>query len=323
MALALAMAACGGEAAAPDAGDAASACLLATPWAIAPDVPTGPIQETAAVALDGKVYVLGGFNAALGVVADVQIFDPSSCRWSSGPALPRPVHHANVAAVGDAIYVVGAMEGLNFRATGEVWVWRPAADAGWSTRTAMPAGTERGAAVVGVIDDEIWVVGGLGVGGAVSEVSRYLPATDRWETGDALPEIRDHACGGVIDGQVYVAGGRRGTIATITDTLYAYAPGSGWVARAPMPTARGGTACGVVADRLVVVGGEGNSADPSGVFAAAEAYDPTTDRWSALPPMPRPRHGMAAAVVDGRLYVPGGADNDGFGAVAEHDVLTP
>ena len=28
-----------------------------------------------------------------------------------GPPLPRPVHHANAAVVGDAIYVVGAVSG--------------------------------------------------------------------------------------------------------------------------------------------------------------------------------------------------------------------
>jgi hypothetical protein len=37
--------------------------------------------------------------------------------------------------------------------------------------------------------------------------------------------------------------------------------------------------------------------------------------------MPHPRHGMAAAGLGGDLYVPGGADTQGLGAVATHEVL--
>jgi N-acetylneuraminic acid mutarotase len=89
-----------------------------------------------------------------------------------------------------------------------------------------------------------------------------------------------------------------------------------------MITARAGTGCGVVGGRLVVVGGEG-AATATGVFSEVEAYDPASDSWESLTPMPTPRHGMAAAVWDGALHVPGGARSAGFGAVATHEVLTP
>ncbi|MEO7092518.1 MAG: kelch repeat-containing protein, partial [Polyangiales bacterium] len=71
-------------------------------------------------------------------------------------------------------------------------------------------------------------------------------------------------------------------------------------------------------------GGERNTAAGSrGVFAQVEAYDPRTDSWDSLAPMPTPRHGMGAAAWDGRLYIPGGADQEAAGAVAVHEVLTP
>src|SRR5699024_7408110 len=110
-----------------------------------------PVQETAAVALDGKIYVLGGFNAGIAIVADVRVFDVTSCTWSAGPPLPRPVHHANAAVVDGTIYVLGAMaEG--FTAIPDVWAWNPATDATWLPRASMPAGTQRGSAVTGAID---------------------------------------------------------------------------------------------------------------------------------------------------------------------------
>ena len=57
--------------------------------------------------------------------------------------------------------------------------------------------------------------------------------------------------------------------------------------------------------------------------SAAELYDATANTWTTLAPMPSPRHGMGAAVVGGRMYIPGGANMEGFGAVATHDILTP
>jgi hypothetical protein len=120
-----------------------------------------------------------------------------------------------------------------------------------------------------------------------------------------------------------VAGGRQREIESQTATVYEYTPGGAWVVREPMPTARGGTACGVIDDTLIVVGGEGNPDTPSMVFPDVEAYAVADDAWTTLAPMVTPRHGMGAAAWDGRPYVPGGATVQAFGAVDTHEVLTP
>jgi N-acetylneuraminic acid mutarotase len=39
---------------------------------------------------------------------------------------------------------------------------------------------------------------------------------------------------------------------------------------------------------------------------ANEVYDPLTDAWNALEPMPSQRGGLASAVVNGSIYVFGG-----------------
>jgi N-acetylneuraminic acid mutarotase len=153
----------------------------------------------------------------------------------------------------------------------------------------------------------------------------YDPALDAWTIDLApLPAPRDHLTGQASLGLLYAIGGRAGGISGTTARVDAYDPATdAWSPRAPMPTARGGMASGVVDGAIVVVGGEGNPAAPSGVFPEVERYDPATDAWQELPPMPRPRHGMAAVGLDGGLYVPGGASVQGFGAVATHEVFTP
>ncbi|MEJ7601756.1 MAG: kelch repeat-containing protein, partial [Kofleriaceae bacterium] len=217
--------------------------------------------------------------------------------------------------------VLGAMQTASFTTIGDVWSWNPA-DTAWIVRQPMPDGTERGASVAGAIDGKIYVAGGLR-GGAIADFGVYDPALDEWTALPALPAARDHACGAAAGGKLVVVGGRQAQITSITDTVFEYTPGGAWVERAAMPTARGGTACGVVNDRLIVVGGEGNPDATTGVFPDVESFDPATNTWSALAPMVTPRHGMAAAAIDGKLYVPGGATRQGFGAVATHEVLTP
>ena len=63
---------------------------------------------------------------------------------------------------------------------------------------------------------------------------------------------------------------------------------------------------------LYLIGGEGNEADPRGIFDRNEAYDPATDTWHTLAPMPLPTHGLTgAAYLDGWIHVPGGATRRG------------
>ena len=90
-----------------------------------------------------------------------------------------------------------------------------------------------------------------------------------------------------------------------------------------MLTPRAGAAAAVLDGRLYVCGGEGNAADPSGVFPQAEAYDLASNSWTAPAPMATPRHGTGAATLGDSIYVPGGATRQAFGAVATADKFTP
>ena len=74
-----------------------------------------------------------------------------------------------------------------------------------------------------------------------------------------------------------------------------------------MPTARGGLSSAVIGGILYTFGGEGNPDDPvNQVFSNVEAYDMRADVWRSLAPMPVPKHGVGAATLDGKVYIPGG-----------------
>jgi len=84
-------------------------------------------------------------------------------------------------------------------------------------------------------------------------------------------------------------------------------PVSRWQVRAPMLTARSGLAAAAYENQIYAIGGETHEA----VTGALERYDPSSDTWTALAPKPLPVADIGAAVIGGKIYVPGGRTADG------------
>jgi hypothetical protein len=140
-------------------------------------------------------------------------------------------------------------------------------------------------------------------------------AANRWETARPAPMARNSAAGAVLDGKLFVAGGR-----TVdgggTGRLDRYDPARDrWDTLAPIPaspaTGRqvgGGLAMAEAGGRLIAFGGEWFEGRGGGVFAETWIYDPARDAWTAGPAMRTPRHGLASASVDGVIYAIGGGE---------------
>jgi N-acetylneuraminic acid mutarotase len=100
---------------------------------------------------------------------------------------------------------------------------------------------------------------------AVATNEVYDPATDRWMARNPMPTARNHSAVGVVNGKIYVIGGRVGSVfmstGSNTDIVEEYDPARDqWGGiRAPMPTPRSGGAWGVHNGRIYVAGGEGRS----------------------------------------------------------------
>ncbi len=75
-----------------------------------------------------------------------------------------------------------------------------------------------------------------------------------------------------------------------------------WKAGTPLPTPRRGLATIAYEGRVYVIGGE--SVD--GVTEAVDRYDPEADDWTPLADKPTAVSDVAAALIGGEIYVPGG-----------------
>jgi hypothetical protein len=289
-------------------------------WSSAESLPGGPRQEVGVAVVNKVLFVVGGQSSG---ARRVEAYDPSTRKWELHEPLPFGVDHPNVASVKDKLYLLGGTQ------SNRVFEYNPFVPRGqrrWIEKRTMP--THRAAAATASIGSKIYVAGGQRSGRGVNDFAAYDTLTDTWDT--RLPLLpgpgRNHVPGAAIDGVFYVIGGRvTGPTGDLQRRVDAFDTVSGsWSRKADMPTARGGSAAGVVNGLIIVVGGEGNSAQSSGVFPQTEAYDPKNDTWTVLAPMKTPRHGMGAGGIDGKLYVPAGAVRQGGGsAVAILEVFTP
>jgi N-acetylneuraminic acid mutarotase len=262
-------------------------------------------QEISSAALDGRIFVIAGFNSDGGSTSDVQVFDLEN-GWSLGKPLPVANNHNGAAVAGGRLYSFGGVSNRAF-------VYNSAADS-WTE--VAPMRFEHGnTAAVGVIDNRIYVAGGTGSGMIGNELEVYDPVANTWTVLASMAVPRNHCAGGAINGRFYVAGGRGSDSAA--DALEVYDPvTNSWERLASMPTGRSGVAAGVVDGELYVFGGE-----MPRLFGEVEVYDPVQNRWRQLAPMPTPRHGIFAAVFDNAIHLAGGATRQGLGPTTTHEVF--
>jgi N-acetylneuraminic acid mutarotase len=304
----------------------ANASKLGT-WKTGAPAPTKR-TEVAAAAVGGKVYVVGGFSKPslknaldYAISRAVEVYDPGSNTWSTTTPLPEGRHHAGIAVVNGALYVIGGFTKSLlsvWKAVPTVYHYNPET-ASWRELPNMP--TARGALGVTVYRDRLYAIGGYDGERNTAVVEVFDPQSNTWSSVASMPTPRDHLAVATVGSRIYAIGGRpnlnyRHNMGIVEE----YDPETDqWQSRAKLPTARSGIATGVIDGRIYVLGGESEK----GTFATNEVYMPDVDQWHAMAPMPTARHGLGAAMVDGHLYVISGGPAPGGSFSQVNEIFTP
>jgi N-acetylneuraminic acid mutarotase len=314
-----------------------------------------PEEELYGIAAGGKMYVLGGFGAAGKPVGMNWQYDGATDKWTKMKDMPLPVHHSGLAEYHGKIYMFGGYilnvapggQGGGWEPVDNVWEFDPATN-NWKALAPMLG--KRGSPVAEEVGGQIYVIGGAIPEPGTKEVAirpntaarsvgtneAYDPETNKWVAKSPMPTPRNHAFAGAVNGKIYVIGGRITspfiTVASNLDIVEEYDPATntwgGDGARTPMPTARSGGGWTTFNGKIYVAGGEIQTRQMLGAFRAFEAYDPATNSWSILQSLPVPRHGVATAVVNGKIHFVSGKITSGGApdvtlSTGEHDVYDP
>jgi hypothetical protein len=295
-----------------------------------------PRERPAVVGLpDGRALVAGGSTGEEGGPASYSsayVFDPGTAAWSKSGLMTSARSSPSAAVLSDGrvllaggYYADPAHGNVPAPTLDSSEIWDPVT--GVWTATGRLAQARFGASAVTLTDGRVLVVGGsASLEGAPIEVNSteiFDPASGRWLDAGHLTEPRVGATlvaladGGalLVGGLLAFDAGDFGVSLVPTPTAERFDPRSGaWSRTSESPTAAAGQTVVTLADgRVLVAGGDitVNEPDldvtPAGLTAAASIYDPATGIWQATEPMPRPRSGSSAVLLDdGSVLLAGG-----------------
>ncbi len=282
------------------------------PWAISSTLP--PPLAGAAVTTDGSaLYSAGGetFAHERGI-AQVARYDPPTDTWTLRASLPISSSYAALVYAPNVqrFYYFG---GIAYSyAYGYTQVYNPTPNT-WQAGVDMP---DWRAFVSGIYTaGRIYVVGGSSSAGFAPHDNLWVydPLAGTWDTSlPPIPVSTMGAASGVIQGQLYVAGGAT-QAQQAQGGLYDYdIAARTWYTRTPMLQPVYEPAGVVLGGRLWVIGGASlngvQRADTPAGVTTVQIYDPLTDSWSWGPSLTGGRSHSGATVIGNQVLVFGGGD---------------
>ncbi|TDO08152.1 serine/threonine protein kinase [Mycobacterium sp. BK086] len=274
---------------------------VADSWTALPALPQ-PRSDLGVAIADARLVAVGGVSTGQ-VLKTVSVMDLSAKSWAGLPDMSTARHGMAVAAVEKSVYVIGgataagnnqvtsAAETLKLapRKLQPASAWRALPDA--PTPRLMMAWT--------VLDDKIYIAGGMSHGDTLQLVQSYDPQTGAWAAQPPLPVPLHHATATTFRGEMVVIGGASDELASASNKVYALRGGN-WVELPSLTHARAGAAAAVVGDKLVVAGGQNQKQ----LVAQTEVFDGQS--WKDAADLPTPREHLAAVSDGTYVYTVGG-----------------
>jgi hypothetical protein len=187
-------------------------------WVARTDMPTAR-GSAGAASVGGKIYVIGGREFP-DFLATVEVYDPATDTWSTGPSLPAVCEAPAVGLLGEEIHVAGGY--ANGQTTAALRILDPAQGT-WRSGPSMP--TARAWAASAVLQGRLVILGGWASYASqipLATVEAYDPESASWSSLPPMPVPRKDASAAVLGGILYVMGGRTET--ALLDRVDAYIP---------------------------------------------------------------------------------------------------
>jgi len=274
------------------------------------DAAAAPIsrEETQAIAVGRKLYIVGGYYNGLVVTVELWAYDIDADGWTRLADAPDKITHAGQETDGTRIYLAGALLGDGLGpSTRQTWIYDIGQNS-WSSGAPLPE--PRGAGALARLDHSLHYFGGGIRSVPETPIEQDTPdhwtldldqARAEWKPAAPMPDPRNHLGATVIGDHAYAIGGQHRQDEDLgnSSAVHRFAAGDGWQARANMPRPLGHNSAATVSawDCAVVLGGT----TIGGVNVAnVVAFDPEANAWSELTPLPEGGR-VSAGVIDHRI----------------------
>jgi N-acetylneuraminic acid mutarotase len=163
---------------------------------------------------------------------------------------------------------------------------------------------------VAAVGGKIYLLGGEIEGASTGKPEKFVadtwvhdPAVGGWVKRAPMPTARGGGGKAVIDGKIYVAGGRPPG----GSAFEVYDPATDkWEKLPNLPTQRNHLAMVALNGKVVVAGGRTGPGAMAERVDTVEIYDPKIRTWTKGAPLPAPRGGVTGAAHAGCMFVFGG-----------------
>ena len=226
--------------------------------------------------------------------------------WSMGAAMPLPRSEHAVAELNGKIWVLGGYPPGRLPSN-LVQVYDPATGR-WSLGPSLPVPIHH--TTVKAVGGKLYMLGGEIDGASSGKPERFVadvwvhdPAVGGWAKRASMPTPRGGGGSAVIDGKIYVAGGRPPG----GSAFEVYDPATDkWEKLPDLPSQRNHLAMVAINGKIYVAGGRTGPGATAPRLDVLEIYDPKTKTWTKGAPLPAKRGGITGAVTAGCMFVFGG-----------------
>ena len=153
-------------------------------------------------------------------------------------------------------------------------------------------------------NNEVYLVGGLLQGGikAITDVIAYNLSSKTWTVKQPLNWSRCYGAGILHNNMFYVFGGKTGSgSAPAIRSTVCYDPHANiWIDKKPGLLKRHSHQAIIVANKIIILGGQCEIDDRVTITDAAEMYDPITDEWRLAPEWQLPTPMCVRVACDAR-----------------------
>ena len=283
-------------------------------------------HECSFVQAGDRFYLFGGRENP----RTLDLYNPTTKTWSSiNNSAPQDFNHFQAVEYQGLIWVIGAFKDNaypNEVPADFVWSYNPAKNK-WIQGPEIPSSRKRGSAGLVEHNGLLYVIAGNTDGhdgGYIPWLDVFDPSSGQWTILPDAPRSRDHFHAAVLDGKIYVAGGRlSGGTGGVFEPLiaevdvYDIATQTWSTLSQDLPTPRAAASVGVLNNEIYVLGGEiksdlqGNNIDDA--VPTNESYNPQSGVWTSRADLLIERHGTQAIVSGNGIHLAAGSNRRGGG----------
>lgn len=253
--------------------------------------------------VNGKIYVIGGYNKDYTAFQLVEEYDPATNKWTTkNPSNTGHAAHSSC-VINNKIYVFGGDRGQQW--TGVVEAYDPATDQ-WTTKDSLPIDSNAplGMSTATDFNGKAYIIGGF-TNPEPARVCEYNPISDSWRLTNSYKK-NYNAEAITLNGVIYFIGGCPFRTMSFcdnpSDSLQVYDPVlDSWSNRKSMKSPHSGHSSTVLNNKIYIMGGA--SIGKTTPNTNVEVYDPATDSWKNLAPLPKGMTNFSCNTVNGKIYI--------------------